>query len=108
MISGERAKNRRMNFDAAIMASAEPLRIDDPDIDPSELEAALYQHSSEQDNSGYDVESFIYQLKYRELVVLLFRSFNAPTKDIAGILNMHPSRIYIILEDLEKKLKDRV
>lgn len=106
-----KTKKKTRNFDvrrfnAALIALAKPLRMNDPDIEPNELDSVL--PSVDVDTSGLDVEQFIHTLNYRETVVLLFRALDTPTKEIAKILDLHPSRIYEIINSLEKKANDNV
>ena len=50
-----------------------------------------------------DIELFIYGLTYRESVTLLFKALGCTVKDTAEILHLHTSRIYDLINRLEKK-----
>jgi hypothetical protein len=103
-INKKEIKKRQM-IESAIRAMAEPVRID-IEMENGTLDNLMPIH--EDDIYRIDVEAFIFGLSYRESVVLLFRSLDVPVKDIAPILHLHPSRLYVIIESLEKKANQRI
>lgn len=101
----KKALKKRQMIESAIQAMADPLRID-LELDNGNIDEFLPAHVD--DITRIDVSAFIFGLTYRESVVLLFRSLDVPVKDIATILHLHPSRLYVIIESLEKKANERI
>ena len=67
---------------------------------------AEYVAIAEDAGRSTDVELFICSLPYRESITLLFKTFGSPVKEIAEVLHLHPSRIYNLINILEKKHED--